>query len=402
MRKFIIAAAVIATTMYLYWHLTRSEPIAVYLTSARLGQVEATVANTRAGTIKACQRSRISLPVGGQVAELLVDEGDYVKAGQTLIRLWNDDKVARVAEAEAQLAVSRAAAGGSCDTAALDARELRRQKGLAAKNLISVEKLDATQTRANVSSSACTRTKAGITTAQATLKLQTALYEKTLLRAPFAGVIAEINGEPGEYVTPSPPGVATPPAVDLIGFDCLYITAPIDEVDAAAIRLDMPTRVTFDAFRGRVFNGRVTRIAPYVKEFEKQARTVDIDVALAKIPEDVTLLVGYSADIEIILEQHKDVLRVATEVIVDGDKVLRYNPASATLEQVHVTTGLSNWTYTEIKDGLDEGDEVLLSLDKEGAIDGALVSPVRDNLSGAYTNGAPSSNSGSSLDSPSP
>ena len=377
MQKTVALIVITGIALFAYWYSSSSDPIAVYLTTVETGQVEATVANTRAGTIKACQRSRISLPVGGQVAELLVDEGDYVKAGQILIRLWNDDKAARVDEAEAGLTVSRAAAGGSCDTAALDARELRRQKGLAAKNLISVEKLDAAQTRANVSSSACTRTKAGIVTAQAALKLQTALYEKTLLRAPFPGVIAEINGELGEYVTPSPPGVATPPAVDLIGTDCIYVSAPIDEVDAADIRLGMPAKITLDAFRGRTFAGTVSRIAPYVKEFEKQARTVDIDVKFTEIPKDIVLLVGYSADIEIVLQGRSNVLRVATEAVIDGNRVLRYDPDTSYLDSASISTGLSNWTYTEIKSGLAEGDTILLSLDTEGAIAGALVSPVK-------------------------
>jgi HlyD family secretion protein len=377
MQKIVTVITLLAISAMGYWYFTRDEVISVHLARVETGLVEATVANTRAGTIKACQRSRISMPVGGQVAELLVDEGDLVVADQTLIRLWNDDQAARVAEAEARLEVSRAAARESCDTAALDGRELVRQKGLAAKKLISLEKLDATQTRAKVSKSACSRTQAGIATAQASLKLQTALYKKTLLKAPFAGVIAEINGELGEYITPSPPGVATPPAVDLIGSDCLYITAPIDEVDAADIRLNMPAKVTLDAFRGRVFEGKVSRIAPYVKEFEKQARTVDIDVTFSELPEDVVLLIGYSADIEIILDQHADVLRVPTEVIIDGDKVLRYDPASESLEQISITPGLANWTYTEVTSGLNEGDEVLLSLDTEGAVDGAQVLPIK-------------------------
>lgn len=376
MRKTVIIILVIGVMLAGYWYLSREQVVQVYLSRVDRGPVESTVANTRAGTVKACQRSRISMPVGGQVAELMVDEGDEVAAGQTLIRLWNEDQAARVAEAKARLAEQKAAARESCDRAAHDGRELDRQRGLATKKLISDEKLDATETQARMSAAGCARGKAGITTAESSLALQSALYQKTLLKAPFAGVIAEINGEVGEYITPSPPGVATPPAVDLIGDGCLYISAPIDEVDAAAVRLDMPAKITLDAFRGRIFEGRVMRIAPYVKEFEKQARTVDIDVRLDRIPEDVQLLVGYSADIEIILDRHDDVLRVPSEVVLDGDNVLRYRADSHRLEQKVISVGLSNWTFTEIKRGLELGDTVLRSLDTEGAIDGALVEPV--------------------------
>lgn len=376
MRKMLIALAAIAVATAIYWYLGRNEAIPVYLTAIETGLVEATVANTRAGTVKACQRSRLSMPIGGQVADLLVDEGVRVQPGQVLLRLWNDDQVARVAEAKARLQVSHEASKESCNTAALDTRELRRQQGLAAKKLIAEDKLDATQTRASVSGFACQRSKAGITSAEAALQLHNALLEKTLLRAPFAGVVAEINGEIGEYITPSPPGVATPPAVDLIGEGCLYVSAPIDEVDAAAIRLGMPAKVTLDAFRGRAFAGAVSRIAPYVKELEKQARTVDVDVTLNETPADVALLAGYSADIEIVIAKRRQVLRVATEAVIDGNMVLKLNPENKRLEAVNFGPGLSNWSYTEITEGLSEDDQILLSLDTEGAIEGAWVRPI--------------------------
>ena len=359
----------------IYWQLNREEVVVVRLTKVEQGRVEATVANTRAGTIKACQRSRLSMPIGGQVADLLVDEGDRVEKGQVLIQLWNDDQQARVAEAKTRVTVAQEGVKESCHNAALDARELKRKQGLAAKKLVSEEVLDAAQTRASVSSFACAKARAGVETTQATLALQSALFEKTRLRAPFTGVVAEINGEVGEYITPSPPGIATPPAVDLIALDCLYVSAPIDEVDAAAIELNMPARISLDAFRGRVFKGHVSRIAPYVKEFEKQARTVDIEVAFDALPEDLTLLIGYSADIEIILSQRESALRIPTEAVIDGNRVLLYDAATGLLSYRQFKPGLSNWTSTEVVEGLNESDNILLSLDTEGAIDGALVTP---------------------------
>ena len=375
MKKTLLIVVSIFVVAAIYWQLNREELIAVRLTKVEQGRVEATVANTRAGTIKACHRSRLSMPIGGQVADLLVDEGDQVEKGQVLIQLWNDDQQARVAEAKTRVIIAQGSVKESCHNAALDARELKRKKGLAAKKLVSEEVLDAAQTRASVSSFACAKARAGVETTQATLALQRALFEKTRLRAPFAGVVAEINGEVGEYITPSPPGVATPPAVDLIALDCLYVSAPIDEVDAAAIELNMPARISLDAFRGRIFKGRVSRIAPYVKEFEKQARTVDVEVAFDDLPEDLTLLIGYSADIEIILNQRESALRIPTETVIDDNRVLLYDTATGLLSYRQFKPGLSNWTSTEVVEGLSEGDEILLSLDTEGAVDGALVSP---------------------------
>ena len=80
--------------------------------------------------------------------------------------------------------------------------------------------------------------------------------------------------------------------------------------------------------------------------------------------------------VRIEVDRHDDVLRVPSEVVLDGDNVLRYRADSHRLEQKVISVGLSNWTFTEIKRGLELGDTVLRSLDTEGAIDGALVEPV--------------------------
>ena len=357
--------------------MSRPEIVSVRLATAEQGVVEATVANTRAGTINACQRSRLSLPVGGQVSELRVKDGDHVKAGQVLLKLWNKDKQALLETARSHLAESKHAKKEVCHAADLDEREHQRQLTLANRNLSSAEALDSAKTKAQISRLHCEGASYTIQENEAHLRLQQALYDQTILIAPFDGVVAEINGEIGEYVTPSPPGVATPPAVDLIADDCLYVQAPIDEVDAALIKDGMPVRITLDAFRGRSFDGSVKRIAPYVKDYEKQARTVDVDVHFETPPEDIELLIGYSADIEVILEQQQARLRIPTEAVLDGQRVLRFNPATSTLEMREFTPGISNWVHTEVLSGLEVGDQILLSLDAEGAVDGAQVNPQR-------------------------
>ena len=375
MKKLIVFIVLVLMVVIGYWAMSRPEVITVRLTEVQKGVVEATVANTRAGTINACQRSRLSLSVGGQVSELRVNDGDHVKAGQVLLKLWNKDKQALLETARAHLAESKHLKKEVCYAAALDERESQRQKTLASRKLSSAEALDSAETKARISKLHCEGAAFTIQENEAQLRLQETLYEQTILVAPFDGIVAEINGEIGEYVTPSPPGVATPPAVDLIADDCLYVRAPIDEVDASVIKPEMPVRITLDAFRGKSFDGNVKRIAPYVRDYEKQARTVDVDVYFEQIPKEIELLIGYSADIEVILDQQNDRLRIPTEAVLDGDRVLRFNPTTSALEEVTFTPGISNWVYTEVVSGLNDGDQILLSLDAEGAVDGALVSP---------------------------
>jgi len=196
------------------------------------------------------------------------------------------------------------------------------------------------------------------------------LLDRTQLTAPFAGIVAEINGEVGEFVTPSPVGIPTPPAVDLVDIHCLYVSAPIDEVDAPAIRVGMLAKISLDAFAKQIFQGKVKRIAPYVLDVEKQARTVDVEVDFANTEDSHNMLPGYSADIEVILAEQHHTLRIPTEAILEGNKVLVLNDDEM-LQQRHIKSGLSNWEYTEVIEGLKENELVVVSVDRDGVEDGA-------------------------------
>ena len=372
MKKLLLGLVIMLAIAGLVYMLNRPKPPEVTVATIGSGDVESLVANTRAGTIRSCQRSKLSLPAGGTVAELYVKNGDRVKRGQLLLRLWNDDQKARLDQATAQLEAAKLNVQEICEAAARDQRDAKRSDTLAKKKVISDDALDTARTRAQVSAHSCERAKVQTQVALAQQELQQALLDQTRLIAPFDGVVAEINGEVGEYVTPSPPGVATPPAVDLIADNCLYVRAPIDEVDAAAIRVGMPARITLDAFRGRTFTGVVTRIAPYVQDYEKQARTVDVEARFEPLPSDIQLLIGYSADIEVILQRHGNVLRVPTEAIFDTNHVLAVDQDNV-LRKRSIEIGLSNWSWSEVKSGLKAGDRVLLTLDTPGAVDGAKV-----------------------------
>ncbi|MCQ4348530.1 efflux RND transporter periplasmic adaptor subunit [Pseudomonas stutzeri] len=375
MRKGLIAAALLLTLGALLWWWQRPEPLPVALLSVQRGPVESLVANSRAGTLRACRRSLLSFNLGAPVAERLVEEGERVLAGQVLMRLRQDDQQARLAEAEARLVLQRNARLRQCAQAELDEREAARLRGLAERRLAAAELLDRAQTQARLSALHCEAAVAQIAEAEASVALQRTLLDQKTLRAPFAGIVAEINGEVGEFVTPSPPGIPTPPAVDLIDDSCLYVEAPIDEVEASRVSLDMPVRISLDAFRGRHFDGRVSRIAPFVRELEKQARTVDVEVRFREPPPQLVLLSGYSADVEILVERREAVLRIPSESLLDGRRVLRYDAQTGVLRAVEVQTGLANWRWTEVTGGLAEGERILASLEQEGLGDGVAVVP---------------------------
>ncbi|QEY65610.1 efflux RND transporter periplasmic adaptor subunit [Metapseudomonas lalkuanensis] len=378
MRKLLIIIPIFASLAMLLGLWARPDPVPVQLVEVGKGEVETLVANTRAGTVKACRRAHLSFKTGGQVSELLIHAGQRVQAGDVLMRLRQDDLQARVEEARARLDAQRNLREQSCRQASQDSRDQQRLERLAERKLASEDLMDQSVTRARLSQLLCSGGEAKIREAEASLDLQLAQLDQATLRAPFAGIVAEINGELGEVVTPSPPGIPTPPAVDLIDDQCLYVEAPIDEVDAALVRPGMPVRITLDAFRGRSFAGRVSRIAPFVQELEKQARTVDVEVKFEQVPADLMLLSGYSADVEILLAQREQTLRVPTESLLDGGKVLRYDPSNGHLREQKVEIGLANWRWSEVKGGLAAGDRILPSLQHEGLADGSVVSPRAD------------------------
>lgn len=348
----------------------QSEPLLLPVVAIDKGAVESTVSNTRAGTIKACQRSELSMSLGGRVQKLYVKEGDRVTAGQVLIELWNEDHKANVAQAEASLSAAEHEQKRACLGAEQNAREDQRAQSLINKKLISTTQAEAARTLSTTTRQSCEGAGDQVKMSRANLDLARARFDLTYLRAPYAGIIAEVNSELGEYVTPSPAGILTKPAIDMLDDSCLYVTAPIDEIDAMPVRVGQRVRITLDAFRGQHFDGHVTRIAPYVMEVEKQARTVDVDVRFDSFPKDVPLLVGYSADIEIILDERADVLRVPTETIVDKHFVYVLSD-DGVVHKREFTPGLANWTHTEITAGLQVGDKVVLTPDHAGLKDGA-------------------------------
>ena len=375
MRRIALIVALIAVLgLGLFW-FTRPPPIPVTLKEVAAGKVEATLANTRAGTVEACQRTKLSTIIGGRIEYLGVKEGDKVKKGQLLLKLWNDDQQANAALAQAQITLSAKRGEEACIAAGNAEKEAKRQSELRARGFVSTSKEEAARTDAEVRRASCNTAKADIAQAEAKFKATRVEQGRVALYAPFDGTVAKIVGELGEYSTPSPPGVPTPPAIDLIDDACLYVKAPMDEVDAPKIQTGQPVRITLDALPGKILPGKVRRVAPYVSAVEKQARTVDIEVDFDQPDAAGKLLVGYSADVEIILAGRDNELRIPTAAIQEGGKVLLFNAGSGELEDRQIKTGLANWEYTEVVDGLKAGERIVTSLDKEGVKVGAKVTP---------------------------
>jgi HlyD family secretion protein len=371
-RNLFIFLIFLAVTISIAIYGNRTKPVKVVVVAAELGKIEETVANTRAGTVKACRRAKMSPAIGGQIASLPAKEGDEVEKGAVLLAIWNDDLQAEVVLTKSEAHAAKARAESVCVQADNAQRNAQRKTALRKTRAISEELLEQAVATAKSQKADCDAARTSAKVSGERVGVAESHLERTLLKAPFKGVVVEVNGEVGEYVTPSPPGIITLPAVDMVDRSCFYVTAPIDEVDAPEIKANMVARISLDAFKDRRFTARVRRIADYVLDREKQARTVDIEVSFDNPDDMKEMLPGYSADAEVIIKTRNNILRVPTEAVIDKQQVYVFLE-DGTLELRDVETGLSNWDHTEITEGLEKGELVVTSTDRKGVEDGAAA-----------------------------
>jgi HlyD family secretion protein len=366
-----VVAGLAAVAIGLRLTVLAPAPIPVRVARVEVGTVEQTATNSRAGTVKARRRAKLSPQLGGRVVALNKRKGDRVTKGEVLLELDSTVQRARLALAMREREVARAERSRSCLVAERAVRERDRNKRLAAQGIVSTDLLDQMDSEARSAAAACEAATANEARAGAAVDVARRELEYTVVRAPFDGVVADTSIEVGEWSTPSPPALPVPPVLDILDPSSIYISAPMDEVDSARLAPGLPARVTVDSHPGQTFPGHVVRVAPYVLDVEEQNRTVEIEVELDDRALSATLLPGTSADVEVVLETRSDVLRIPSSALLSGDKVLLV--ADGRLVERAVEVGLRNWDVSEIRSGLARGDEVVTSLDRADVKPGARV-----------------------------
>jgi len=130
--------------------------------------------------------------------------------------------------------------------------------------------------------------------------------------------------------------------------------------------------VTLDPYPGQSFPAHLTRVAAYVLDVEQQNRTVEIEVRLDDAAFAARLLPGTSADVEVVLGAHDEVVRIPTPALVEGGRVLVIGDDDRLVART-VIVGLRNWDFVEISSGLAVGERVVTSLDRAGVAAGVRV-----------------------------
>jgi HlyD family secretion protein len=177
--------------------------------------------------------------------------------------------------------------------------------------------------------------------------------DQTVLRAPFTGLVTRTFTHVGEFV-----GIGKP-ILHLVDPSSLSLKAVVDEADAFRVRLGQRALVTMDAFQGEKLEGRVAEISPIISSPRQESRTSEVKIQLDD--SSIPLKPGFSADIEIIVQELPDVLILPTHVILERERGKYVQIVSdGRLQQRPVRVGASNWDFTEVIAGLREGVRVII------------------------------------------
>jgi HlyD family secretion protein len=341
------------------------------------------------GKIEPITKVEIKSKASGIVKKLYVDYGDKVKRGQMLAELDRDEIQARVAQAHAQLEASSASLSGTradLERAKVDAegpdvpmlkRAYDRAQGMAKEGVVSESALDDAQknyvmsvNKQNVSKAQLQVLQAKIGQAEgqvaqdrANLKQLEEQLGYTTIESPIDGIVLSRDVEIGDAVSSILVLGSSATLVMTLGDTSeVYVKGKVDESDIGKVYLGQPARIKVESFKDKTFTGKVTKISPMGVE-KDNVTTFEVRVSINN-PEGV-LKAMMTANAEIILEEHKNVLQIPEgSIVYDKDKKASVEvpdtKAKEGKKKVAVNIGISNGAKTELLSGLKEGDQVVL------------------------------------------
>ncbi|MGA2219283.1 MAG: efflux RND transporter periplasmic adaptor subunit [Terracidiphilus sp.] len=341
------------------------------------------------GQIQPITKVEVKSKASGIVEKLYVDINTVVKKSQPLAQLDQQEITAQVEAARAQLAAAEANVGtyeanieqDKVNAAAPDLpmykatldRTLEMQKeGIVSHQalddankdyLAALTKRDAFKAQTGVDTAKMKQAKAQVLQSQASLQQLEEQLSYTTIVAPMDGVILSRDVEIGDAVSSILVLGSTATLVMTEGdVNEVYVDGKVDEADIAHVYMGQPARIKVESFRDRVFNGKVTKIAPMGVQ-KDNVTTFEVRVSINNPGGELKALM--TANAEILLDEHKGVLTVPENAVMYD------NQKNATVEipdksqkegmrKTPVKVGLSNGSVTEILSGLKEGDQVVL------------------------------------------
>lgn len=362
----LIGILVIISISGYYLFIRNLNPVSVKTITLNRGELKVTVTATSTGTVKAEDEEKISAQRTGRIIKLNYEEGDLIKKGDMIAELDSREAAVHVHQLEAVFRSSEARVTHAKVNLDDAERTLKRMKTLYKDGLISAEALDNAQKNYDINLSLYESSIANLKEMKASLETARIQFEYSFIKATMTGVISQRPVVLGETVS-----IASHIAT-IIRPEKIYVKATVDEVDAGRVSAGQPVTITIDAFPGKVFNGKVTRVSPIVLGVKQETRTFEVRIGFDV--EEKGIKPGMSADIEIITDILKGVLYLPAHTVVErkGKKMV-YIAEGKKARLVPVEIGLNTWNYIEIKKGLKEGDKIIMNPDTPGLKDGVRV-----------------------------
>ncbi len=341
------------------------------------------------GKIQPITKVEVKSKASGIVEKLFVDINNHVHKGQQLAQLDQQEIVAQVEAQRAQLGAAEANVGtyeanieqDKVNAAAPDLpmykttldRNLQMQKdGIVSKQtlddadkdyLAALTRRDSAKAQIGVDVAKLKQARAQVMQSQASLKQLEEQLSYTTIVAPMDGVILSRDVEVGAAVSSILVLGSTATLVMTEGDTTqVYVQGKVDEADIAHVYMNQPARIKVESFRDRLFNGKVTKIAPLGVE-KDNVTTFEVRVSIDNPGGE--LKANMTANAEILLDEHKRVLTVPENAVVyDNQKNASVEIPDKNQKEgkrkVSVKVGLSNGSVTEILSGLNEGQQVVL------------------------------------------
>jgi membrane fusion protein (multidrug efflux system) len=294
-------------------------PIPVETTKPERGDIYAVYSGT--APIEAFAEATVIGKVGGEVRELLAEEGDSVSKGQILARLDGDRLRLEVSQSAAQLQKLQ--------------RDYERNVDLSEKGLISVGDFE--------------KIKYEMEALQASHNLAKLELDYTQIRAPIDGVISERLIKLGNTISPNDP------VFQVTSLDPLVAYLHVPEREFRNIKIGQPVSVAVDALASAPVLANVTRVSPIV-----DPATGTFKVTIEISDEERRIKPGMFGRISVVYDQHANVLQVPRSAIVEEtgrssvfvveDDIAKRKP---------VETGYSDAGMIEITSGLSDGEDVV-------------------------------------------
>ncbi len=289
------------------------------------------------GTIGASDDKELAFGSGGRIDEIYVDEGDEVSKGDVLAKL--DTSALELALTQAKVGLVQA--GVARDEAEYNLNQLR-------------DVLHASRDRVKLAESALAAAGEQLEAAeQAVAEAQKQLDEATIT-APFGGVVASVDADEGDSVS------TMTTIVHLIDLTTMELNAKVHEIDIPEVKPGQGAIIEVDALPTLQLDGKVISIS-LLPEVEAGVVVYEVTIGF-DVPPDFELMVGMSADADIIIKERSNVLLVPDRTIKQdsqGNPVVKVM-VDDEIEERTVVTGISDGYQTEIVEGLDEGEVVVV------------------------------------------